>query len=105
MTAPAEGEPTLTDIQHEHPQWLCWEGWLPWDGGTTYYARRADLPYRRCYQIKATDPASLRERIRAAGANADDDLPLTILGPPFGPGLPPGECGHPLPPQPEPDTR
>jgi hypothetical protein len=97
-------EPALADVQHEHPEWTVWGGWPAADGATSYFARRASVPYRRCYQLRAENLAGLRERIEAAEADPDTDLPLTILGPPFGPNLPPGECGHPLPPQPGQDT-
>lgn len=90
--------PALADVQREHPGWRCWQGWR------VCYAVRADVPYRRCYQLKAATPAALRDQIQAAEQDpATSDLPLTILGPPFGPNLPPGPCGHPLPGQGDPE--
>jgi hypothetical protein len=83
-------EPTPADVQHQHPEWTCWRAAL----SGTCYARRAAIPYRRCYQIQASDPASLRNQIRAADHNPGDDLPLLILGPPYGPDLPPAPNGH-----------
>jgi hypothetical protein len=104
VTSPADGL-TLATVQDEFPGWRCWAARPARDAGPGYYARRADLPYRSCYQLQAGSAALLREQIRAADEDPDADLPLTILGPPFGPDLPPGECGHPLPPQPGPDAR
>jgi hypothetical protein len=64
----------LADLQREYTGWRCWRGL-----SGTYYAIRTHHPPRSGYQLQATTPAELRERIHDADTSTRD-LPIIPLG-------------------------
>ena len=74
MTDEAGCEPSLADVQGECVGWHCWRGL-----SGAYYARQAHHPPRSGYQIRAKDPAGLREQIHSTD-NQDNHLPVIPFG-------------------------
>lgn len=56
MTGGELGEPTLADVQEEHPGWRCWEG-----VNRLCYARHSPTGT----EVRGEDPLDLRDQIRA----------------------------------------
>jgi hypothetical protein len=54
-------EPTLAEVQLQHPDWACWRGI-----SGLYYARPADAQPGDPAQVQGEDPLDLRDQIRRA---------------------------------------
>ena len=59
-----DGELTLADVQHEHPEWTCWRG----SRSGNFYARRSDAPGDGDYQVISETPRDLSKKINDAEA-------------------------------------
>lgn len=60
MNTPGD-EPTLADVQREHPKWECRRA-----VSGLYYARRADAQPEDSTYVQGEDPLDLRDQIRRA---------------------------------------